>query len=308
VAEITAHVKDAMHRFLDQGFTWFSWLAALVTLAAVGILLGFLGAKGLGVLNLGLFFGEASPWQVIVEGQPAGSGLWPACVGTLYLVILSSLLAIPLGIGSGIYLAQYAPSSLKRLLIFAIDLLAGIPSILMGLFGFALILLLRKTLLPQANTCLLLSAGCLALLVLPYLIMTTQSTLEGLPEPLKVTGLSLGFTPWQNLVHVLLPAASRGILSGVVLAVGRAAEDTAVIMLTGVVANAGAPQSLTDKFAALPFHIYYLAAEYRSAGELAQAFGAALILLLLTGSLYAVAFWLHATLARKWGQTQIIRR
>ena len=106
----------------------------------------------------------------------------------------------------------------------------------------------------------------LALLVLPYLILSTHSALEGLPHSLQVAGLSLGFTPWQNLVHILIPAASRGILSGVILAVGRAAEDTAVILLTGVVANAGAPQSLTDKFTALPFHIYYLAAEHRTAG------------------------------------------
>ena len=94
---------------------------------------------------------------------------------------------------------------------------------------------------PQANTGLLLSASCLALLVLPYLILMTQTALEALPHELRLAGLSLGFTPWQNIVHVLLPAAGRGILSGVILAVGRAAEDTAVILLTGVVANSGLP-------------------------------------------------------------------
>jgi phosphate transport system permease protein len=298
-----------MHRHLSRGFTWFSWLSVLVTLGALGVFLGFLGVKGGATLNLRLFFGDASPWQVLLGMQPAGEGIWPACLGTIYLVLLSSLLAIPLGIGSGIYLAQYAPPLPKKFLSLAVELLAGIPSILMGLFGFVLILFLRRTLLPQANTGLILSAGCLALLVLPYLILTTQSALEGLPPSLPVAGLSLGFTPWQNLVHILLPAASRGILSGVILAVGRAAEDTAVILLTGVVANAGAPQSLTDKFTALPFHIYYLAAEHRTAGELAQAFGAGLVLLLLTASLYAVAYGLHANIAKKWKpQSLMIRR
>jgi phosphate transport system permease protein len=298
-----------MYRRLGQGFTWFSWLSALITLGALGVFLGFLGVKGLGALDPRLFFGEASPWKVLLGMQSAGEGIWPACVGTIYLVLLASLLALPLGIGSGIYLAQYAPPVPKRFLSLAVDLLAGIPSILMGLFGFVLILFLRKTLLPQANTCLLLSAFCLALLVLPYLILTTQNALEGLPASLQVAGLSLGFTPWQNLVHILIPAASRGILSGVILAVGRAAEDTAVILLTGVVANAGAPQSLTDKFTALPFHIYFLAAEHRSAGELTQAFGAALVLLLLTASLYAVAYGLHASIAKKWEkQSLMIRR
>lgn len=297
-----------MHLRLSQSFTWFSWLSVLVTLGALGIFVGFLGVKGGATLNLRLFFGDASPWQVLLGRQPVTEGIWAACLGTIYLVLLSSLLAIPLGIGSGIYLAQYASPVLKRFLSLAVDLLAGIPSILMGLFGFVLILFLRRTLFPEANTCLFLSACCLALLVLPYLILTTQSALEGLPAHLHVAGLSLGFTPWQNLVHILIPAASRGILSGVILAVGRAAEDTAVILLTGVVANAGAPQSLTDKFTALPFHIYYLAAEHRTAGELAQAFGAALVLLLLTASLYAVAYGLHANIAKRWKQQSLMIR
>jgi phosphate transport system permease protein len=297
-----------MHRHLSRGFTWFSWLSVLITLGALGVFLGFLGVKGLTTLNLRLFFGDASPWQVLLGSQPALEGIWPACLGTIYLVLLASLLALPLGIGSGIYLTQYAAPVPKRLFSLAVDLLAGIPSILMGLFGFILILFLRRTLLPQANTCLILSAACLALLVLPYLILTTQSALEGLPPSLQVAGLSLGFTPWQNLVHVLIPAASRGILSGIILAVGRAAEDTAVILLTGVVANAGAPQSLTDKFTALPFHIYYLAAEHRTAGELTQAFGAALVLLLLTASLYAIAYALHANIAKRWKQQSLMIR
>ncbi len=95
----------------------------------------------------------------------------------------------------------------------------------------------------------------------------------------------MGLTTQQNVAKVLLPSARPGILSGVILAVGRAAEDTAVILLTGVVANAGLPRGLGDKFETLPFTIYYLAGEYRSAEELNTAFGAALILLSLTGGL-----------------------
>ncbi|MDO9632540.1 MAG: ABC transporter permease subunit, partial [Humidesulfovibrio sp.] len=106
--------------------------------------------------------------------------------------------------------------------------------------------------------------------------------------------------PWQITSRILLPAASQGILSGVILAVGRAAEDTAVILLTGVVANAGAPGLLTDKYEALPFHIYYLAAEYQSPQELSQAFGAALVLLCLTAALFAASRRLQAGLERRW--------
>ena len=227
-------------------------------------------------------------------------------MGTVVLVLLSSLLAIPLGLASGIYLAHYATGSWKKWFSLAVELLAGIPSIFMGLFGFALILFLRKTLAPQANTCLLLSAGCLALLVLPYLILMTQTALEALPHELRLAGLSLGFTSWQNIVRVLLPAAGRGILSGVILAVGRAAEDTAVILLTGVVANSGLPSGILSKYEALPFHIFFLASEARSDVELAQGFGAALILLMLTAALFVGAYYLKSTFGKAWNPKNLL--
>ncbi|MDD5642426.1 MAG: ABC transporter permease subunit [Syntrophales bacterium] len=282
-----------------------SWLAVAITWGAVFLLLAFLGLRGLDTLNLALLFGKTPPWQAITGALPVWHGIWPACAGTVALVLLSSLLAIPVGLASGIYLAQYAGGPWKKWFSLAVELLAGIPSIVMGLFGFALILFLRKTLAPQANTCLLLSAVCLALLVLPYLILLTQTALEAIPADLKVVGLSLGFTPWQNLVQVLLPLAARGILSGVILAVGRAAEDTAVIMLTGVVANAGMPAGILDKYEALPFNIFYLAAEARSEAELAQGFGAALILLILTGALFLGAYYLQSTLSTAWDRKKL---
>jgi phosphate transport system permease protein len=283
-----------------------SWLAVLTTVGVILLFLGFLGGRGLDTLNLALFFGNTPPWKAISGRLPVWHGIWPACVGTVALVLLSSGLAIPLGLASGIYLAHYATGSWKRWFGLAVELLAGIPSILMGLFGFAMILFLKKTVAPQANTGLLLSAGCLALLVLPYLILLTQTTLEALPHELQLAGLSLGFTPWQNMVHVLLPAAGRGILSGVILAIGRAAEDTAVILLTGVVANAGLPSGILGKYEALPFHIFYLAAQARSEAELAQGFGAALILLLLTAALFLGAYYLQRTFSKAWDQEDLL--
>ena len=277
-----------------------SWLAVLTTAGMIGLFLGFLGVRGLDTLNLSLFFGNTPPWGAITGRLPVWHGIWPACVGTVALVLLTSLLAVPLGLASGIYLAHYATGSWKKWFSLAVELLAGIPSIVMGLFGFALILFMKKTVAPQANTCLLLSAGCLALLVLPYLILMTQTALEALPDELRLAGLSLGFTPWQNLAHILLPVAGRGILSGVILAVGRAAEDTAVIMLTGVVANAGLPSGILGKYEALPFHLFFLAAEARSDAELAQGFGAALILLMLTAALFMGAYYLKSTFTKTW--------
>jgi phosphate transport system permease protein len=279
-------------------FVGFSWLAVLVTFLAVSLLVGFLLYRSWHSLNLRLFFGEAPFWQALTGAVTVWDGIWPACVGTFYLVCLSSLLALPLGIGSGIYLAQFASGLPKRCISLAVEILAGIPSVLMGLFGFALILFLRQTFVPQANTGLLLAAGCITLLVLPYLILSTQTSLESLPDSLRLAGLSLGFTPWQNTRYVLVPAASRGILSGVILSVGRAAEDTAVILLTGVVANAGLPRHLNDKFEALPFTIFYLAAEHRTVTELDRGFGAALVLLLITGLLFLGAHLFRTTMLR----------
>jgi phosphate transport system permease protein len=284
----------------------FSWLAVLGTLAVVLLFLGFLGVRGFSTLSPTLFFGQTPPWEAITGRLPVWHGIWPACVGTVALVLLASALAIPLGLASGIYLAHYAGGAWKKWFGLAVELLAGIPSIIMGLFGFALILFLKRTVAPQANTCLLLSAGCLALLVLPYLIFMTQTTLESIPDNLRLAGLSLGFTRWQNLLHVLLPAASRGILSGVILVVGRAAEDTAVILLTGVVANAGLPSGILDKYEALPFQIFYLASEAKSDAELARGFGAALILLVLTAALFLGAYYLKGTVTKSWDHKDLL--
>ena len=278
----------------------FSWLSALLVPAVLAVLLGFLLWRGVPGWSLALFFGDTPPLAAVFGGAPVFDGLWPACLGTLALVMLATAMAVPLGVASGIYLAEYAAGRSKEVFAFCVDLLAGVPSILMGLFGFALILFLRKTVAPAANTCLLLSAVCLAVLVLPYLISTTRLAVEGLPPALRLTGASLGLSAGQVVARILLPAALPGIFSGVILAIGRAAEDTAVILLTGVVANAGTPGALSGKYEALPFHIYYLAAEHQSPAELTQAFAAALVLLCLTGLMFGATRLLQRKLECQW--------
>ena len=171
----------------------------------------------------------------------------------------------------------------------------------MGLFGLELIIILRRTFMPNGTTCLLLAAICLALLVLPVLITATRSAIEALPSHLTLTADALGMSKTETVRHLLIPAASSGILGGVILAMGRAMEDTAVIMLTGAVANAGLPAGLGSKFEALPFRIYYTAAQYTSQEELTRGFGTALLLLLLSWILILAAKILQKRLIRKWG-------
>jgi phosphate transport system permease protein len=292
-----------MKRASDLLLTAFAWLCSIVAFSATSVLVVFLVKRGLGSINAKLFFGD-TPWvEAITGAKPVFEGIWPAVAGTLLLVLLSSVISIPAGIASGTYLAEYASERVRSFIGFTVDVLSGTPSIVMGLFGFTMILLLRKTLLADARPSLFLAAVCIALLILPYVIRTTQTSLEAIPDHLRLFGPSFGLTHWNNIRHVLLPLASRGILSGAILAMGRASEDTAVILLTGVVARTGLPSSLWDKFEALPFHIYYLAAEHQTVQELDQGFAAALVLLLMTGCLFVTAFLLQKSLEKKWKKT-----
>ncbi len=281
-------------------FAGFCWASAMLPVGLMCFLLFFLLWQSRDSLGVALFFGDTRPWDAIFRFAPVWDGIWPACVGTFCVICLACCTAIPVGILCGIHLAEYARGPFKSALSFSVDLLAGVPSILMGLFGFALILFLRRVLGADVKTSLLLSGVCMGLLILPYMINATHTTLAGLPESLRLLGPSLGFTKVQAIRHVLLPAAGRGIMSGVILGIGRAAEDTAVIMLTGVVANAGLPRGLLDKYEALPFYIFTTAAEYRGPDDLARGFGAALVLLLLTTGLFVAATTLQRTLERRW--------
>ena len=274
--------------------------AALAVCAAVIILVAFLAFKGFPALSRKLFFGAAPPLEALLGRKPVWDGLWPAIAGTFCLLALTMLFALLPGIAVGVFLACYAAPRRKYGLGLAIDLLAGIPSIVMGLFGFVLILFLRRTLFPEGTTCLLLASFCLALLVLPSLAVGTQNALESLPKRLYITAAALGLSHNGTVFRILVPSAGKGILSGAILAMGRAAEDTAVIMLTGVVANAGLPAGLTSKFEALPFHIYYTAAQYANQEELAGGFGAALVLLALSGGLLLCAWLLQRSLEQRW--------
>ena len=214
------------------------WACVCLVVGSICVLVGYIAVRGIPAVSLSLLFGEASPLAAILGKEPVWDGIWPACAGTACLVCLTMLMALFPGVGCGIYLAEFASRSAARRIRTALDILAGTPSIVMGLTGYALILLLRHTIMPQANTSLLLAAGCLALLVLPVLVSTTCEALEALPAELRLTALTLGFTRRQMVRRVLLPAAGRGIAGGIVLGVGRAAEVTSVILLSGVVANA----------------------------------------------------------------------
>ncbi|NLC72130.1 MAG: ABC transporter permease subunit, partial [Desulfuromonadaceae bacterium] len=206
------------------------------------------------------------------------------------LVLLAVACAVPVGLGAGIYLAEYAAPAPKRRLNLFFDVLAGIPSIVIGLAGFAMAVVLHRTFSGRIGPCLLLSALSLAFLVLPYLIRSTQNALEAVDPVTRRTALALGASKLQNILYVLLPNRLADLTGGIILAVGRCAEDTAVIMLTGVVASAGIPSSLLRQYEALPFTIYYISSQYSGPQELERGFAAALVLLFLCAALFLLAF------------------
>lgn len=288
-----------MMRLLEKGVVASAWACGITLLCAVTGVVGYLIAKGAGSLDKGLIFGDVHPVDALLLRRQVFDGLFPAMVGTLLLVLLSVSLAVPVGIGTGIYLAEYCSVRMKRIFGHFFDILAATPSIVIGFFGFSVTIFLHRYLAPDLYPCLMISALALAFLVLPYLIRTTQTALEGIPASLRRAAPALGATPWQNISLALLPQALPGIISGTILAIGRCAEDTAVIMLTGVVATAGIPRSLWSGYEALPFYIYTVSSQYADSRELMRGYGAAIILLIICTLLFSLAFFIQSRLKRR---------
>ncbi len=279
-----------MRKLLETLLLPFAWICSLFLLGAVCCVLTYLFLHGYQSLDLALVFGTTDPLDALLLRRNVFDGLFPAIAGTILLIVLSVCWAIPVGMATGIYLAEYGKGKIKRILDLFFDILAGLPSIVIGLFGFALTIYLNKYFSGQIYPCLLVSSIALAFLVLPYIIRTTQTALNAVPHTLRITALALGAGKLQNIIHVLLPQALPGVISGVILAIGRCAEDTAVIMLTGAVASVGMPRSLLSNYEALPFYIYYISSQYMDSEELATGYGAAIILLCICLLLFGLAF------------------
>ncbi len=275
-----------------------SWVCGIVLLAAITGVMGFLFYQGWQSLNPRLIFGTTPPWDAVMLRQRVLNGLFPAMAGTFLLVCLAVSWAVPVGIAAGIYLAEYAGGKTRKFLNMIFDVLAGLPSIVIGLFGLSITIYLNNHLSTRIYPCLLISSVALAFLVLPYTIRATQTALERQPVSLRMTAPALGASKLQNIIRVLLPQSLSGIMSGVILATGRCAEDTAVIMLTGAVAMGGIPHSLLSNYEALPFYIYYISSQYADREELAMGYGAAIILLFICLVLFSLAFFIQKRMRR----------
>jgi phosphate transport system permease protein len=241
------------------------------------IIIGFIVVNGIPAISYN-FLTEAPTYS----GR--SGGILPAIFGTIYLVIGAILFAFPLGLGAGIFLAEYSKETkFTRIVRIAIDNLNGTPSIVFGLFGFTVFVLyfhMGITLLGGQLT--------LGLMVLPTIIRTTEQSIKTVPQELRDGSYALGATKWQTVRKVVLPSASPGIITGIILSMGRAAGETAPIMFTACVfLSSVLPTSELQPVMALSFNIFMLATSVP--GGRTNAFGTALILLIIVLILYAIA-------------------
>jgi len=251
--------------------------AAVIVLAILVIILQDIVINGL----------PAMSWEFLTQPPKdlgRAGGIFPAIMGTLYLVMGAIAIALPLGVGAAIYLVEYTrEGKITRLIRTGVDLLNGTPSIVFGLFGFAFIVLYLNI-----GVSLLAGQVTLALMVLPTVIRTTEESLKNIPQSLREGSLALGATRWQTISRVVLPPAVPGIVTGAILSIGRAAGETAPIMFTAVVFSSRfLPTSVLQPVMALPYHLFILATNVP--GSSTNKYGTALVLLLLVIGFYAVA-------------------
>jgi len=224
-------------------------LAVVVVLASLGGILFFILVHGAGAITWEFLTG--APRDAMTKG-----GIFPALVGTLYLTLGAMLVSLPLGVAAAIYLSEYArPGRLLNLVRLGIQNLAGVPSVVFGLFGLALFCVVFGL-----GTSLAAGSLTLGLLILPTIIGAAEEALRQVPDTFREASLALGATRWQTIRKVVLPAALPGILTGGILGLGRAAGETAPIMFTAATFyTLHLPTSPLDQVMALPYHIYVLA-------------------------------------------------
>ncbi len=265
-------------------------LSAAINGAALLVVVYFLVARGWRAINW--TFLTQPPMDSMTKG-----GILPCIIGTICLSIGAILVALPIGVSSAIYLNEYArPGRIVRIIRLGINNLAGVPSVVFGLFGLAFFVVYLKMGVSIAAGALTLGA-----LTLPVIIGSTEEALRAVPNTYREASLGLGATKWQTIYRVVLPTALPGILTGTILGISRAAGETAPIMFTAAVFfTPSLPTSIFDEIMALPYHIYVLA----TAGTEIEAtrplqYGTALVLIVLVLGLNLIAIIYRSRLRRK---------
>ena len=226
-------------------------IIGILSIVPVFIILGYIIFKGVSAIS----------WDFLTkmpeDGMRAG-GIFPAIVGTIWLTVGTILISVPFGVLTGIYLVEYAKDNwLTRIINLTIINLAGIPSIIYGLFGMALFVIFL-----EFDVSILSGSLTLGIMCLPVIITSTRESLLAIPNHLREASLALGATKWETITKVILPAALPGILTGVILSISRAAGETAPIMFTAVAFYLPfLPETPWDQVMALPYHLYVISTQ-----------------------------------------------
>ncbi|MGC1120734.1 MAG: phosphate ABC transporter permease PstA [Candidatus Methanofastidiosia archaeon] len=261
--------------------------SVVVVLVLLGVILYYIVAKGIPAIS----------WEFLTQPPRdlgRAGGIFPAIVGTLYLVGGAMSVAVPPGVGAGIYLSEYArEGKITRLIRAGIDNLNGTPSIVFGLFGFAFLVLYL-----HFGISLLAGMITLGFMVLPTIVRTTEEAVKSVPQSMREASLAVGATKWQTIKRVVIPPAAPGVVTGVILSVGRAAGETAPIMFTAAVfSQRFLPHSPMEPVMALPYHLFVLTTSVPN--SIHNAYGTALVLLVVVLLIYAAATMIRLRYSRR---------
>ena len=269
------------------GFSGLTILAILTVLPILFVVV-YIFVKGISAISIDFLTGFPT------DGMRSG-GIWPAILGTVLLTFGTAIAAMPLGIAAAIYLSEYAPDNRwTRIIRISIISLAGIPSVVYGLFGLGIFVLSLKM-----GTSILAASLTLGIMTLPVVISTSEEALRAVPQSFRVVSISMGGTQWQTIRRIVLPQSVSGILTGVILGLERAAGETAPILFTGAAFYLPTlPNSPMDQTMALPYHLYVIATQVPGMPTDIM-FGTALVLLFLVLSLNLLATIIRSRARRR---------
>ncbi len=271
-------------RIINRLVHWGLNAQAYFTVAILVVIIAIIFVKGFPQVNFAFIL--SFPQDMGRHG-----GIFPAIVGTIQLALLSILLATPLGVGTAIFLTEYTrESAFTKLIRFGVESLAGIPSILYGLFGFIFFVIKLKM-----GWSLLAGVLTLTIMILPTIIRTSEEAIRAVPRQLRIVSYSLSASKWETIKKVVLPAAMPGILTGIMLSIGRAVGETAAIIFT-MGSSLRLPFSLMESGRTMAVHFYILAREGIS---MEKAYGTAVVLVLSILFINIVAYYImNKTIAR----------
>jgi phosphate transport system permease protein len=290
-AQFTATRLDQKNARTERCYHSLFLLMSIVLILPVLAILSLLIIKG----------APAFSWEFFTEpprAQFTEGGIFPALVGTLWLVIVALLASVPLGVAAAIYLSEYAKdNALTRLINLAIINLAGVPSIVHALFGLGAFVLFF-----DFGTSILAASLTLAIMTLPVVIVSTRETLQAVPQSFRMACWSLGATRWQTIRKVVLPNSISGILTGVILEVSRTVGETAPVMFTGAVLfTPYLPQGVLDETMAMSLHLYMIATIIPDVPpEVPYGVALSLILMVLILNAASIGFRVYLRGKKKW--------